>query len=219
MSLILILCRKEHAMQTYRLLWGVVLMAAVVAWGGWGTPQALAQRARVPQTGQTTCWDAAGSPINCAGTGQDGDIQAGVEWPIPRFTDRHDGTVRDNLTGLIWLKNANCFSNLAWSQALIAANTLASPSCGLSDGSQAGDWRLPNIKELLSLIDYGQFEPALPDGHPFSNVQSEYFHAYWSSTSNWANSGAAWIIWMQHGNISYYGKAGPLPVWPVRRGD
>jgi hypothetical protein len=32
----------------------------------------------------------------------------GVAWPNPRFTDNSDGTVTDNLTGLIWLKNANC---------------------------------------------------------------------------------------------------------------
>jgi hypothetical protein len=49
---------------------GAVLMATTVAWVGWGTPPALAQQARVPQTGQTTCLDAAGSPINCADTGQ-----------------------------------------------------------------------------------------------------------------------------------------------------
>src|SRR5215475_2285106 len=109
-------------MQTYRWMWRVVLIVAVVAWVGWGTRQALAQPSHVSQTGQTKCWDAAGNPITCDGTGQDGDIQAGVEWPTPRFKDRHDGTVRDKLTGLIWLKNANCFGPLAWENALNAAN-------------------------------------------------------------------------------------------------
>src|SRR5918992_5748088 len=60
--------------------------------------------APVEQTGQTQCWDTAGALIPCEGTGQDGDIQAGVAWPVPRFTDRGNGTVRDNLTGLIWLQ-------------------------------------------------------------------------------------------------------------------
>lgn len=50
----------------------------------------------VPKTGQTTCYDANGSVIPCAGTGQDGDIQAGVAWPDPRFTDNGNGTVTDN---------------------------------------------------------------------------------------------------------------------------
>src|SRR5215510_3669335 len=97
---------ERYARQKYRLKLGVVLMVAVVAWVGWDTPQALAQQARVPQTGQTRCLDAAGSPINCAGTGQDGAIQAGVPSPSPRFSDMNDGTVKDNLTNLIWLKNA-----------------------------------------------------------------------------------------------------------------
>jgi hypothetical protein len=51
--------------------------------------------APVPQTGQTLCVDQSGS-INCAGTGQDGDLQAGVALPQPRFTDNGDGTVTDN---------------------------------------------------------------------------------------------------------------------------
>jgi hypothetical protein len=101
-------------MQTYRLMWGVLLVVAVVAWVGWDTPQALAQQARVPRTGQTTCLDAAGSQINCTGTGQDGAIQAGVPSPNPRFSDTNDGTVKDNLTNLIWLKNAECFGLQTW---------------------------------------------------------------------------------------------------------
>jgi hypothetical protein len=82
----------------------------------------------VPQTGQTECWDAGGNPILCDGTGQDGDLQAGVPFRSPRFTDRRNGTVRDNLTGLIWLKQAGCFpgdgNGLTWEGALQAANTL-----------------------------------------------------------------------------------------------
>lgn len=50
----------------------------------------------VPRTGQITSYAA----------GDDGDIQAGLSLPEPRFTDNGDGTVTDNLTGLIWLKNA-----------------------------------------------------------------------------------------------------------------
>ena len=63
---------------------------------------------RSPKTGQTLCYDSLGAVVPCAGTGQDGEIKAGVAWPSPRFTDNSNGTVTDNLTGLIWLKNANC---------------------------------------------------------------------------------------------------------------
>ena len=122
---------------------------------------------RVAQTGQKQCWDSKGEPIACAGTGQDGDIQAGVPWPTPRFIDNGDGTVTDNLTGLVWLKNANPFGFRTWEQALTVCNSLASGSYGLTDGSAAGDWRLPNIKEIESLVDYGHVGPCLPAGHPF----------------------------------------------------
>jgi hypothetical protein len=40
----------------------------------------------LPQTGQTTCYNTEGNVIPCAGSGQDGDIRAGVPWPDPRFT-------------------------------------------------------------------------------------------------------------------------------------
>jgi hypothetical protein len=211
-------------MPKHMLMLEAMLIATAVAWVGWGTPQALAQRARVPQTGQTQCWDAPGTPITCTDTGQDGDIQAGVVWPTPRFTNNRNGTVTDKLTGLIWLKNANCFPGaglgILWQDAIDAANALASGRCDLTDGSVAGDWRLPNVKELLSLIDYGQFEPAVPAGHPFANLQSEYFYAYWSSTANWANSHAAWIVFMQHGDTGYSGKSfNTFLVWPVRGGQ
>ena len=44
------------------------------------------------RTGQTVCWDASGTAIACAGTGQDGLYQAGVS-VSPRFTDNANGTV------------------------------------------------------------------------------------------------------------------------------
>ena len=203
-------------MQTCRLMRGGVLMIAVLAWVGWGTPQALAQQARVPRTGQTACLDAAGSPINCTGTGQDGAIQAGVPSPSPRFSDMNDGTVKDNLTNLIWLKNAECFGPQTWANALNAANTLASGACGLTDGSVAGNWRLPNVREVESLIDFGTFNPALPSGHPFSGVQPA---VYWSSTTIADDPGLAWGVSMVVGSPRPVGKADTSRVWPVRGAD
>jgi hypothetical protein len=41
-------------------------------------------------------------------THDDGDLKKGVAWPTPRFNNNNNRTVTDNLTGLIWLKNANC---------------------------------------------------------------------------------------------------------------
>ena len=77
---------------------GVVLLAVLLA-----TAQAArAATVQLPRTGQKLCYDTAGAVIDCAGTGQDGEIQAGVAWPDPRFTDNGDGTVTDNVTGLMW---------------------------------------------------------------------------------------------------------------------
>jgi hypothetical protein len=207
-------------MQTYRLIWGVVLMVAVitVGVGGWES-LVFAQKAFVEVTGQTTS-DA---------PGDDGDLQAGVPFPTPRFRDMRDGTVRDNLTNLIWLKDANCVPgagpDLAWQDALNAANTLASGRCGLTDSSRPGDWRLPNIKELLSLIDYGQKEPALPAGHPFINVQATYdppsFSYYWSSTATPYFPPIGWALLLQFGELRQVNRtiASPYIVWPVKGGD
>mgnify|MGYP007056009562 FL=1 len=54
--------------------------------------------------------------------------------------------------------------------AIADCNGLENRACGLSDGSSAGAWRLPNVKELQSLIDSGVRFPALTAGHPFSSV-------------------------------------------------
>jgi hypothetical protein len=169
----------------------------------------------VPETGQTECWDEIGNPIDCAGTGQDGEYQSGVSVD-PRFTDNGDGTVTDNLTGLIWLQDANCFGSKAWSDALTDADTLANGYCGLMDGSEAGYWRLPNIRELYSVIDFGQSRPALPPGHPFFGVQDGY---YWSSTTTAPYPSNAFLVRLGYGYGSSMSKAITFRVWPVRDGE
>ena len=172
--------------------------------------------ASVPQTGQTTCWDAGGAVIDCAGTGQDGELRRGVAWPDPRFTDNGDGTVTDNLTSLVWLKDANCDGSKTWDNALTFANNLANDQCGLTDGSASGDWWLPNRRELFSLIDDSQFNPALPSDHPFTGVQSSY---YWSSTTGADGTDGAWYVSMGGGHVLSDDKTGSFPVWPVRAGQ
>lgn len=194
-----------------------------------GTYDVTTYQAGVAKTGQTICYDADGIVISCTGTGQDGDKLKGVAWPEPRFTDNTDGTVTDNLTGLIWLKNANCFGARNWTDALSYCNGLAHETCSLTDGSTAGDWRLPNVKELQSLIDFAFSSPALSDdagtgqwtgatGSSFIGVQSESF-LYWSSTTYATNPNGAWGVYMYTGSAGSDYKVASSYVWPVRSGS
>jgi len=169
--------------------------------------------ARVPKTGQTRCWDVAGEEVPGAGSGQDGDLRAGTSWPDPRFENQGDGTVTDRLTGLTWLEDADAFGEVTWAQALSIANHLREGRKGLSDGSAAGDWRLPTIRELFSLIDYGSANPILPAGHPFDDVRSSI---YWSSTSLASAPTLAWMMTLGIGPTVFDLKHNANRMWPVR---
>jgi hypothetical protein len=161
--------------------------------------------APVPKTGQTVSY----------GSRDDGELQKGVAWPDERFTDNLDGTVTDNLTGLVWLQDGTRFLGLSFSNALADCNALADDGATLTDGSAAGDWRLPNIWELGSLTDFSQRGPALPVGNPFIAGNAGNF---WSSTTSAANSNRAWNLGMGIGRIADAPKGQLNQVWPVRGG-
>ena len=138
--------------------------------------------------------------------------KVGVPWPDPRFTvDTTLACVTDNLTGLTWSRDANPGGLRAWENALIYTEDLT--VCGFAD------WRLPNSKELFSLIDRSQFGPALPVGYPFTNVQSVLNDLYWSSTTYAFNQAAAWTIDMRLGSLVPLLKTESAFVWPVRGGQ
>jgi hypothetical protein len=174
------------------------------------TAYAFAGTVELPRTGQTICYDTSGSVIPCPGTGQDGEIQAGVAWPGPRFTDNGDGTITDNLTGLMWTANAN-HSQKTWQQALDYCN-------GLTFASYS-DWRLSNISELESLINANKDSSITwLNSYGFTNVQSTY---YWSSTTYIVNPTRAWLTTMVHGDMGCNSQKS-LPyyyAWPVRAGQ
>ena len=141
-----------------------------------------------------------------------------------RFTDHGDGTVTDDTTGLVWLKDANCFGPLPWHEATTGVAGLADGQCGLSDRSAAGDWRLPGKIELLNLInelcDYPVLNTVVgtnqwTEGNPFSGVQSS---SYWSSTTYEYYQDAAWVgyISLCYNRVDYEVKTLPHEVWPVR---
>ena len=169
--------------------------------------------APVPKTGQTTCYDSAGNPRDCAGTGEDGEYQKGIA-TTPRFTDHGNGTVTDNLTGLMWIKDSQqiCESYyVIWQVALDLCNDL--------DYASYDDWRLPNLRELESLVIW-EHSPSLPIGHPFIN---QILFRFWSSTSK-ANTVSnypdyAWTVDFTNGIREYGLKSHTFAyVRPVRGG-
>lgn len=173
---------------------------------------AYAQAAQLWKTGQTTSY----------APGDDGALQKGVAWPDPRFMDNGDGTVTDYLTGLMWLKDANCVGAQSWQNALdVVSSFNANPGNYACSGYTASynDWRLPNSKELFSLIDRSRYNPAIQQNHPFVNVQTYY----WSSTptpfQGWgtvSTVGSAHYVDMYYGNSAYAPMSVSQNVWPVR---
>ena len=151
-------------------------------------------------------------------TRDDGHLQKGVHWVIPRFLDNGDGTLTDKATGLIWMKNANCFGTNSWNYALAECNGLSDGQCGLTDGSSGGDWRLPSLRELQSVIDYSQHDPAIGFFALLliQNLQSFY---YWSSTTLQSDTSRAWYVYMYSGSVANnFKSSGSYYVWPVRGG-
>lgn len=158
-------------------------------------------------TGQTLCYDEKGKIIPCPGTGQDGEYQIGLA-DIFRFEVKGD-LVYDKLTGLYWTRNANLFEfPVSWEEAFDSVKAMNSQKfLGFSD------WRLPNRRELLSLVYFQARDPVLPPYHPFEGV----FHGwYWTSTTAVINPCYAWNVHFGGGRVFYSHKEEERMVWPVR---
>jgi hypothetical protein len=125
-----------------------------------------------------------------------------------RFVLVLDGeAVLDRETGLVWEKSPDTTIR-NWDQAVVY--------CYNKDVGGRKGWRLPKVEELASLVDTTQSNPALPSGHPFVNVQSDY---YWSSTEYAGSPDASWAVFMYGGNVLSYSKNSSLFVWSVRGGQ
>ncbi len=156
-----------------------------------------------------------------------------------RYSDNGDGTVQDCRTGLIWLKNAKCTDQsggianpdgyLSWYDAIKWVAALASGTCGLTDESYAGEWRLPTVTEWRAMIasakKQGFNSPVLTNaagtakwtnGDIFLNVHPSSY--YWSSTTS-APDTAAWLIYTGSGSIGAFLKISESYIWPVRGGQ
>lgn len=159
-------------------------------------------------TGQLLCYDADGRETACRGSGQDAEYRAGCVWPMPRF-ERQEERVLDRLTGLVWPRNANLAEwPLTWPEALeFVASMNRARRFGFAD------WRLPNRRELRSLMSHHTRRPALPEVHPFVDV---FFGWYWSATSAAISPAHAWYVHMEGARMFYGGKDQSYLVWPVR---
>lgn len=119
------------------------------------------------------------------------------------YFDNGDGTVTDNYTGLMWAKCSygqtlagdSCsggVSSKTWEQAL--AVTDSSTLAGYSD------WRVPNVKELLSLVDYTTNNPAINSSY-FPNTAT--YPDYWTASPRAGSSYYSWTVSFRYGYFDY----------------
>jgi len=142
----------------------------------------------LPDSGQTTSYGTAPDDADYTATNSFACSMS--------FTDNEDGTITDNCTGLMWNK---CSQGLSGSNCEIGTATTtyweeAKGSCENSTSSNYSDWRLPNIKELVSIVDYGKSVPAIDPTYFPATIPAGY---YWSSTSY--NLSTAWEIYFSNG--------------------
>jgi len=163
----------------------------------------------VIKTDQLRCYDEAGNPADCTGSGQDGEMRRGVKWPSPRFEIRGD-VVFDRLAGLMWTRDAGVGQYpQTWREAF---DFIAEMNREKAFGYR--DWRLPERRELFSLVSHDRINPAVPRGAPFKNVFPGY---YWTATTCSRLRDQAWHIHLGGGRLQRGMKHGFYLVWPVRR--
>lgn len=152
------------------------------------------------KTNQTNCrsfLSLNGNSLDCAGTGQDGELQKGAE---RTFTDNGDETVSDFSTGLVWQKcvlgqnsDDNCSGSASLSSWADAENFCSNFTLG------GKTWRLPTRADLATLADYSIDNPVINSTF-FPNLQTG---TLWSSTSDVAN---IWGLDTGWGNFRSYAK-------------
>jgi len=156
-----------------------------------------------------------------------------------RYTDCRNGTVSDTLTGLVWLKRADCLSEANWQAAGQAAATLKAGDCGLTDGSVPGDWRLPTkaewdatIAKAVALGCTFDHAPTLTDDAgtacygdgKTSSLVAVKSVGYWSGSRTeihplstiFPNASVVSMADLHHGDVGSIESVIALGVWPVK---
>jgi hypothetical protein len=179
-----------------------------------------------PASGQTTCWDSSGTVVACPQTGQDGDIRGGA--PLA-YVDNGDGTITDLNTGLSWEKKSDDGSIHDKDTTYTWNDAFAVHVATLNTMRFAGhnDWRLPNAKELQSLINYENVNPTVSPqfntgcafpGCTVLTCSCTTGADYWSSTSNANFPSNAWEVDFFAGFVRAADKTGGNFVRAVRGG-
>ena len=138
--------------------------------------------------------------------------------PASRFTDNGDGSVTDKATGLQWKR---CSEGQTWDGTACAGAATThtwQSALQLAGGvNYAGlnDWRLPNLKELASIVEQACFDPAV-NLAIFPVTPSSTF---WSSSPSALSGDTAWIVHFHGGDIWYDGKLTGFNVRLVRGGQ
>ena len=136
--------------------------------------------------------------------------------PSTDYVDQGDGTVTHTPTHLMWQR---CALGQTWTGSTCSgtASTVTWDAAKLLTSAFAGrtDWRLPTEEELLSLVDYGGYYPAI-NTTLFPNMSSENF---WSASAYAYDSYGAWVVFFNSGNAYYNYKGYPFQVRLVRAGQ
>jgi hypothetical protein len=137
------------------------------------------------------------------------------------YTDNGDGTVTDNVSGLMWEKktDANVNEVYPWVDALAYVAALNAMNGGQGFAGY-NDWRMPNVRELQSILDYGRLQPMIdPTFGPTVGILN--FVNFWSSTTAvtaYYPGTSAWAVDFLNGEMIAFGKASFLRVRAVRGG-
>ncbi|MFA7009166.1 MAG: DUF1566 domain-containing protein [Elusimicrobiales bacterium] len=119
--------------------------------------------------------DTSTRPVYHSGTGDDSYYQPVIS--SPSYTNNGDGTTTDNVTGLMWARGASGIS-YTWANALYSCTTTMNSGSGYAGYK---DWRLPNIQELISIVDYGLATEPCVNGAAFPGTVT---NGYLSSTTS-----------------------------------
>lgn len=166
-------------------------------------PQKINLSYPIVDTGQGLCYDNS-DVINCPaqGTlfyGQDAQFSGNS----PSYTDNGDGTVTDNVTGLVWQKSPDTNGDGNITAADKMSHTNSASYCENLSLAGFDDWQLPTIKQLYSLIDFTGVDPSGYEGTDTSGlipfINTDYFDfAYGDTDSNER------IIDSQYASSTYY---------------